>query len=144
MNGRKAKMLRAAAQYRNQSATPGVMDFPGVSRMVHVPSFAKHETTKTSYVRLPLDDGYTKVHTKVVRLVHGAGSKPILELNSDGTPKYDMVVLSKPGKLRAAEPKGVYRQLKKLSRRHGLFDFKAATLMANIERLHAEVEGQSA
>lgn len=119
MNAKKAKLLRKAAAYKNQSATPGVMDFPGVSKMVHVPVFDTHEVVKTSYVRLPLDLEFTKVFTKARRLTTDRRGKPVLVLNTDGTPKTQLEVLSRPGVLRATEAKGVYRQLKKLTRRLG-------------------------
>ena len=90
MNAKKAKLLRKATGYKNQSATPGVMDFPGISKMVHVPVFDIHK-----------------------------GGKPVLVLNTDGTPKTQIEALSKPGILRATEPKGVYRQMKKLASRYG-------------------------
>lgn len=132
MNGKRAKMLRKAAGYRNQSATPGVMDFPGVARVVKVPMFATHEATKTSYERLPLDTHWTKVQTKVRRLTHGSDGKPMLVLNADGTPKYQLEALSKPGVLQKTEPKGVYRQLKKFAIRHRLFKPGQARTLAKI------------
>jgi hypothetical protein len=119
MNAKKAKLLRKAAGYKNQSITPGVMDFPGVARAIHVPVFDTHEVTKTSYVRLPLDAGLTKVHTKARRLTLGRDGKPIMVLNADGTPKTQLEALSKPGRLRSAEPKGVYRAVKKLAAKYG-------------------------
>lgn len=126
MNAKKAKLLRKAAGYKNQSATPGVMDFPGISKMVHMPMFDTHEATKTSYIRLPLDPGFTRVFTRVRRLTHGRDGKPVLVLNTDGTPKTRLEALSKPGVLRADEPKGVYRAMKKLSARCGMAGLVAA------------------
>lgn len=119
MNAKKAKLLRKAAGYKNQSATPGVMDFPGVSKMVHMPVFETHEATKTEYIKPPLDSEFIKVFTRVRRLTVGRDGKPVLVLNADGTPKTRIEALSKPGVLRATEAKGVYRQLKKLTRRLG-------------------------
>ena len=119
MNAKKAKLLRKAAGYKNQSATPGVMDFPGISKMVHVPVFDTHEAVRTEYIKLPLDAEFTKVFTKVRRLTVGRGGKPVIVLNTDGTPKTQIEALSKPGTLRVTEPKGVYRQMKKLASRYG-------------------------
>ena len=126
MNAKKAKLLRKAAGYKNQSKTPGVMDFPGISKMVHMPVFDTHETVKTSYTKLPLGSGFTKVFTAVRRLTHGSKNKPTPVLNTDGTPKTQLEALSKPGVLRATEPKGVYRTMKKLATRHGIVGLIAA------------------
>jgi hypothetical protein len=130
MNAKKAKLLRQATAYKNQSKTPGVMDFPGIARAVKVPVFEKHMAVKTSYERLPLDDQFTKVHTEVPRLTLRNG-KPILILHEGGvdengvslagTPRYELLPLSKPGKLRPLEAKGTYRAMKKLIRRFGFY-----------------------
>lgn len=85
MNAKKCKELRHATQYRNQTATPGIMDFPGVARGVKVPIFVKG----------------------------------VQQLDSEGQPAYEMQFNSKPGKLRANEPKGVYRAIKKFVRQFG-------------------------
>lgn len=107
MNSKTAKMLRRAAGYKNQTATPGVMDFPGVARMVKVPVFARHMTEKRG-----------------LRLDHDYRGKPIqeLEINPETGllgPKYEMIALSRPGTLRPKEPKGVYRALKRVARSGG-------------------------
>lgn len=135
MNGKQAKALRRAAGYRNQAATPGVMDFPGVARFVKHPKFETHEAIKTSYVFLPGEAKPTKVQTPVQRLTLGRDHKPValIEENPDygkiipGTeglidaeqfrPAFDLVPNSKPGRLRTNEPKSVYRMLKKLAKR---------------------------
>ena len=138
MNAKKAKLLRQAAAYKNQSKTPGVMDFPGIARAVKVPVFEKHLAHKTSYERLPLDDKFTKVITPIERLTL-RGNKPVLVLHAGGvdengvslagTPKYELLPLSKPGKLRPIESKGTYRAMKKLVRRFG-FHAGLATYLA--------------
>jgi len=135
MNGKKAKALRQAAGYRNQTATPGAMDFPGVARFVKHPRFETHEAVKTSYVFLPGDTKPTKIETKVRKLALGPGRQPIMVMEANPnygkpvegmpglidaeqfTPAFDLVPNSKPGRLRATEPKGIYRALKKLARR---------------------------
>lgn len=135
MNGKKAKHLRRAAGYRNQTATPGVMDFPGVARFVKHPKFEMHMAIKTSYEFLPGDDKPTKVSTPVQRLTLGRNRQPIplIEENPEygkiihGTEglidaeqfrhAFDLVPNSKPGRLRTNEPKGIYRTLKKLAKR---------------------------
>ena len=128
MNAKKAKLLRQAAAYKNQSKTPGVMDFPGIARAVKVPVFEKHLVTKTSYERLPLDDGFTKVNTLVERLVL-RNRKPVMILHEGGfdkdgvslagTPRFELLPLTKPGLLRPTESKGTYRAMKKLVKRYG-------------------------
>lgn len=142
MNSKKAKHLRRAAGYRNQTATPGVMDFPGVARFVKHPKFETHEAIKTSYVFLPGDVKPTKVQTPVQRLTLGRTRQPVplIEENPEyGKPiqgtdglidaeqfrhAFDLVPNSKPGRLRTTEPKGIYRTLKMLAKR-GLLDAAA-------------------
>ena len=142
MNGKQAKALRRAAGYKNQTQTPGVMDFPGVARFVRHPKFEMHTTLKTSYEFLPgLGEKSEKVTTPVQRLtLRGGKPVPLIEANPDygksipGTDglldaeqfrqAFDLVPNSKPGRLRPAEPKGVYRTLKRLFRR-GLLDAAA-------------------
>ena len=132
MNAKKCKELRRAAQYRNQTATPGVMDFPGIARMVKAPMFSKHTAIKTCYHRLPMDSEVTKVFTEVTKLDVDKHGKPVMVLEKDPTtgligPKYELQANSKPGKLRGTEPKGVYRAMKKFVRRFG---FDALTFAA--------------
>jgi hypothetical protein len=126
MNLKKAKMLRHVAGYRNQSATPGTMPFPGVARMYKVPVYSKRTYTRR--------DG-----TEVTKMVL-AGNKPVMEMDiippgreptefdDDGKPtayntetiirpKYELLPVSKPGRLDSKQPKGVYRQLKKMFKR---------------------------
>ena len=138
MNAKKAKLLRQAAAYKNQSKTPGVMDFPGIARVAKMPLFEKHMAIKTSYERLPLDDKFTKVHTEVQRLtLRNNNPVPVLHAGGHdeagvalaGTPRYELLPLSKPGKLRPLESKGTYRAMKKLIRRFGFYD-GLATYMA--------------
>jgi hypothetical protein len=133
MNGKQAKALRRAAGYRNQTQTPGIMDFPGVARFVKHPKFETHTAIKTCYVTLPGDGKPTKVETEVQRLTLRHGKPiPVIEANPDyGKPipgtgglidaeqfrqAFDLVPTSKPGRLRPTEPKGVYRMLKKFFR----------------------------
>jgi hypothetical protein len=114
------------------------MDFPGIARAVKVPVFEKHLAHKTSYERLPLDDKFTKVITRVERLtLHGNKPKPVLHaggvdengVSLAGTPRYELLPLTKPGKLRPIESKGTYRAMKKLVRRFG-FHAGLATYLA--------------
>lgn len=123
MNAKKAKLLRQAAGYKNQSKTPGVMDFPGVSRVARAPALGTHEVIKTSYCRVPLTGKFIKVESSEKRLTL-RNNKPVVLMHTDGvdkngdslaaTPKLDLVPMTNPGKLRLNEPKGSYRQLKKL------------------------------
>ena len=135
MNGKQAKALRRAAGYRNQTATPGLMDFPGVARLVKHPKYKTHPAAKTCYVTLPGDDRPTKITTDVQRLTLDRHRQPIplIEENPGyGKPvagteglidneqfhqAFDLVPNSKPGKIRPTSSKGVYRSLKKLARR---------------------------
>jgi len=155
MNAKLAKMLRGAAQYRNQSATPGVMPFPGVARLYQHPVFETRDVVKSSYVRLPLMDKTTKVFTTVRRLVLDNKGRPkqVMETQAIGTvptfdergvrngtnlapitkAKTDLVPVSKPARLDSQCPKGVYRGLKRLARRHLLTPLGMS--FANISQL---------
>jgi hypothetical protein len=122
VNAKLAKSLRATAGYRNQSATPGTMPFPGVARLYTHPVYMTHQTRKSSFAKLPMIEKVTKVFTTLTRLKHNHVEKPILEVVTDPktgltTPKTTLVPVSKPARLNAAEPKGVYRGLKRLARK---------------------------
>lgn len=139
MNDKKAKMLRAAAKY-DPSAPQPKMPFPGVARAYKHPVYATRLTTKTSYVRLPMDSKTTKVRTQVRRMVTDNREKPVLEMEThqpgtlptafgpDGKPtafnkhvvvrpKEQLVPVSKPGRHAPRSPKGVYRGLKRLAKK---------------------------
>jgi hypothetical protein len=139
MNAKLAKMLRGGAQYRNQSATPGGMPFPGVARLYQHPVFETRYVIKSSYVHLPLMDKPTKVFTTVRRLVLDNKGRPkqVMETQAIGTvPTFDahgvrngtnlkpivkakteLIPVSKPARLDSQCPKGIYRSLKRLARR---------------------------
>src|SRR5258706_16482680 len=114
MNDKLAKSLRHAAGYRNQTATPGVIPFPGVARMYSHPVYSMRETKKSSYVKLPLTEATTKHFTTLRRFVLDDRGQPIMEMNSrpDPTtgivmPKTELVAVPKPGRLDPQCPKGL-------------------------------------
>ena len=76
----KSKMLRGVSGYRNQSATPGLIPFPGVARFYSHPVVSRRPAIRTSYVRLPMDDKVTKVRTRVMSMVLGARNLPVFEM----------------------------------------------------------------
>lgn len=122
MNSKTAKMLRGRAGYRNSSATPSTMPFPGVARLYTHPVYKTHKTKKSGYIKLPMSERVTKVFTTLERLVHDHKQKPILDMQTDpktgeSKVKTTLVPVSKPARLNAAEPKGVYRGLKRLARK---------------------------
>jgi hypothetical protein len=122
MNAKLAKSLRATAGYRNMSATPATMPFPGVARIYTHPVYQTRLTKKSSYAKLPMNETVTKVFTTLRRLKHNHLEKPVLEVVTDPktglpTTKTALVPVSKPARLNAAEPKGVYRGLKRLARK---------------------------
>lgn len=122
MNSKTCKRLRAAAGYRNATATPSTMPFPGVARMYSHPVYLTHYTRKSSYVRLPLSEKTTKVFTTLERLAHDDRERPVVKMDLDpktglSKPKAALVPVSMPARLNAAEPKGVYRGLKRLARK---------------------------
>jgi len=127
MNEKAAKMLRHAAGYRNQTATPGVIPFPGVARMYSHPVYTTRLTKKSSYVKLPLMEKTTKVFTTLKRFVLDGRGKPIIEMNSQPDPKTgirmpktELVAVVKPVRLDPKCPKGLYRALKKFAKRNTL------------------------
>lgn len=121
MNSKTAKLLRKAAGYRNQTATPGTMPFPGVARGYKHPVYATRTARKSSYIYHVGE--WLKVFTDVTRMVHNHREKPVLEMEvRDGVPqpKEALIAVSKPGMLNPQQPKGVYRGLKRIERRVGL------------------------
>lgn len=123
MNDKLAKALRGAAQYRNQSATPGTMPFPGVARLYRHPVYETRQALRTEYVR---EGGrYVKRTYKVTRLMLDRLGKPVLaplvidtdvksETFGQHVPQTALVPVTKPARLDPQQPKGVYRALKKL------------------------------
>lgn len=133
MNDKIAKALRGAAKYRNQTATPGVIPFPGVARMYSHPVYATRQTKKSSYIKLPLLEKTTKVFTTLTRFVLDGHGKPIMEMNSQPDPKTgiclpktELVAVPKPVRLDPQCPKGLYRALKKFARKHTLMTLGTA------------------
>lgn len=123
MNSKTAKALRGAAQYKNQSKTPGTMPFPGIARLVRHPVYETRQADRSHYERR--GNLWVKRWVTVTRLAHGANERPILApLVMDQDPKsptfgsyvppFSLVPVTKPGRLNPTEPKGVYRALKKL------------------------------
>ena len=141
MNAKIAKELRKAAGYRNQSATPGAVPFPGVAKVYNRPVYTTRPAFSTTY------EPHPSIRGKVVRVTHKRtamnvmGRKGLeqyipLALEEKIDPKtgasfygpvFEMVPVAKPAKLGAladgtrAEKK-VYRDLKKLLRSGALSD----------------------
>jgi hypothetical protein len=155
MNDKLLKVLRLAAGYRNQSATPGVLPFPGVARMYKHPVYATRMTTKTTYQRLPLATEVSKVFTRVKRMVVDRWGKAIVEMESlapgtvptafsddgKGTPtafnkhtiirvKEQLIPVANPARLDPQCAKGKYRALKRLARKGLLLNVGAAIIAA--------------
>lgn len=154
MNDKKAKALRREAKYRNQTATPGTMPFPGVARFYAHPTYLMHTVIKTHYGWATIPE-HIDVETGVVTPEHRVFkkiSRPVtkVKLNARGKaqelleyvpehwdietfemtrehmrPKTSMVPVTKPALLNDKEPKGVYRGLKRIEKRWGLANFMA-------------------
>lgn len=95
MNDKLAKALRKVAEYRQQTATPGIIPFPGIARMYQHPIYLRYD-----------------------------GRIPILQMETvevDGKtitrPKTQLVPVVKPVRLDPQCAKGKYRALKRLVRR---------------------------
>lgn len=130
MNAKLAKALRGAARYRNQSATPGTMAFPGIARLYKHPVYETRQTTRTEYVHAGRGR-YVKREYTVTRIaVNNHGSPILAPLAIDWDPKSPtygqyapqtaLVPATKPARLDPRQPKGVYRALKKLSAKNVL------------------------
>lgn len=135
MNDKLAKMLRHHAQYRNQSATPATMPFPGVARMYSVPVYQTRERVKPSYAILPLLAKPIKVFTTLRRMILDHKGRPIPEMDVNPTtgaktPRTELVPVSKPARLDPTSAKGKYRALKRLARKQLLQGLGAAILAA--------------
>lgn len=133
MNDKLAKSLRHAAGYRQQSATPGVIPFPGVARLYSHPVYTTRSTKKSSYVKLPGMEKTTKVFTTLTRFVLDGRGKPIMEMNPKPDPKTGMflpktelVPVAKPVRLDPQCPKGLYRALKKFAKQNTLLGLGTA------------------
>ena len=129
MNQKKAKALRRAAGYRNATATPSAIKFPGVARMVKFPTVATRVVTK-------IVKGYPFWPRKMVELKVQALSSvfiragkwwqaealQMIKTKEDGTvePQFELVAFSKPARHNTETPRGIYRSLKKLERTVGL------------------------
>jgi hypothetical protein len=148
MNAKRAKALRAAAKYRNQTATPGTMPFPGImprgyrfpvvnriTKLVRVFSRIKGQPRKFIEVQRIENSGAFS------RLGNFYSAEPVWKmawypkLDENGKPvgivvegqgagewgqAFEIMPVSKPGRLNAKQPKGIYRELKRLERKVGL------------------------
>lgn len=137
LNAKVARELRAAAQYRQQTATPSKPTFPGVARFYTMPVYARRSTLKSSYERKngEMVRVFTKVSSLVVVgrkgrepipvIVMGEHAHPATFTDKKGVerphpkagqkymgPKLEMVPATKP--ISATGEKKVYRQLKRL------------------------------
>lgn len=127
LNAKVCKELRKAAEYINQSKTPGSMPFPGIARMYSHPVYTRREAVTTTYEK---KDG------KMVRVYHKRASMNVL--GRKGTqefiptlmePTYDketgefagnkvkleLVPVTKPARLVDCA-KAAYRDLKRMAR----------------------------
>lgn len=127
MNAKRCKALRAAAQYRNQTATPGTMPFPGIMpRGYQFPVLSRIVKEVRVFNRTP---NQPRKFVEVKRITNSGtfvrngnfySAEPVFMMNKDGTPAMQIMPVSKPGRLNAEQPKGLYRALKRLERKAGL------------------------
>lgn len=127
MNAKRAKSLRAAAGYRNQTATPGTMPFPGIMPRGYQFPVLSREPKKVRVLNRV--KGKPRKYIEVQRIVNSGTfarngdrwlAEPVFMRNKDGTPAIQIMPVSKPGRLNAQQPKGIYRELKRLERLIGL------------------------
>lgn len=153
MNAKLAKGIRKATDYRNQAATPGVIDFPGVSKNIYQhPVMIRRDATRTKYVHFFKGLKPVKVETVDQRLVIQAcpvwyaryrntsipsayGPVQMMEPQTkDGVtrlaPKVELVPVAKPARLSTDCPKGRYRVAKKFVKRFGVDALAHATAVS--------------
>ena len=150
MNAKKAKLLRKAAGYRNQTATPGTIPFPGIMpRGFMMPQPTKRTVTAKTWN--PATRKYE--HAPAIRIVNsGAWSRrgkfymaePVYDMtideNGKPVPKFDVMPTTKPGRLNDKQPKGLYRALKRIESKFGLHGLVGtlAAMGATIDKGEAE------
>jgi len=135
MNLIRAKILRGAAGYKNQSKTPGKMQFPGVARFYKHISYLKQQVVETQYVPARNVETWEifwfKLHTVKQTLVRDRYGRPIPIMQEESEfinietgkrtpqiePAYDLVPVTKPARLDPQCAKGVYRALKRMARK---------------------------
>lgn len=132
MNEKRAKALREAAQYRNQSKTPGTMPFPGIfPRGYRLPAVERRTKKVRIFNRTP---GQPRKYREVTSIVHSGRIQrvgkfwipiPVVPMIQDKKTgqmiqKFEIMPVSKPGRLNEKEPKGIYRKLKRLDRKFNI------------------------
>lgn len=134
MNAKRCKALRAAAGYRNQTATPGTMPFPGI--MPHGYQFPVLSRIKKTIRVFSRARGEPRKFVEVDRIANSGtwvrngnfySAEPVFMMSKDGTPAFQIMPVSKPGRLNKDQPKGLYRALKKLERKAGLSNIVKGT-----------------
>ena len=149
MNDKLTKVLRRAAGYRNRTATPCPLKFPGIARMVRHPVYSTRVTRKSTYMRLPMGEAATKVFTRVTHMVVDRWGDPIvvIETHLPGTlpvafdatnkpteynkftvvkPKEQLVPVTKAARHEPGSTRGKYRALKRIARRGLLTELSIA------------------
>lgn len=155
MNAKLAKGIRKATDYRNQTATPGVIDFPGVGKKIYQhPVMLKRMATRTKYVRFHPGEKTVKVATEVARFIvqscpvwyaryrntsipsaYGPVQEMVVGKDKDTgeyrmEPKVELVPVAKPARLSTDCPKGRYRVAKKFVKRFGVDALAHATAVS--------------
>jgi hypothetical protein len=122
LNAKVAKELRAAAQYRNQTATPSTPKFPGVARLYSMPVYMTRPAMRSSYVSR--NGEMVKLWTKAtaMHVIGRKGKEPIIPIlmehdakTQEMTPKLELVPVTRP--ITVTDQKKIYRALKRLNRR---------------------------
>lgn len=141
LNAKKAKELRRAGGYKNQTLTPGVTPFPGIHHLAEFPLVKTRTTIKRSsaiingewsVVETPLATAtgrrfakgmfaaelILEQHYPVIDKETGERSRTaVWRQVTQPTP------ITKPAKLYTTQPKGIYRSLKNLHRKNVLTVF---------------------
>lgn len=136
MNAKLAKGIRKATDYKNQSATPGVIDFPGVSKKIYQhPVMMRNKNGRLTTRSCPV--WYARYRNTSIPSAYGPVQEMVVKTAVTGPddllgvtrlePKVELVPVAKPARLSTDCPKGRYRVAKKFVKRFGVDALANAT-----------------
>lgn len=126
MNAKTCKALRAAAKYKNATATPTERKFPGVGKVLQFPLVKRNENGHVWASNRFVFTGRWWQHDV----------SPVWNVGEDGktTPAFELVPTTKPFRIETDQPRGQYRALKRLNKRVGLANIAAGLREAGEEQ----------
>lgn len=130
MNAKLAKGIRKATDYRNQTATPGLIDFPGVGKRIYQhPVMVRNKNGRLLTRACPL--WYARYRNTSIPSAYGPVQDMEVKTDEHGItraePRIQLVPVAKPARLSTDCPKGRYRVAKKFVKRFGVDALAHAT-----------------